>query len=298
MRKNISLIILVITVLFLPQLTQAAELVTNGGFETGNFSGWTATNPSSAWRLWTISGTGSGGDDNGADGWTIPDETIVPQGTKDAWHGVTAGANQSYTLTQDVALPAGVNIRMRWMDRYQMNYSQFCTTGCGTATYTVEILNTSNTVLQTLYTVTTLTNTNTNTGWVNHIANLTAFRGTTVRLRFKTIVTQSLQGPGQLEIDAVSVQSLQPTSANVSVGGRVMTGFGYGIGNTIVTLTDSHGAVKTARTSPFGYYVFDGVEAGETCVVSVAAKGYSFTPPAQVITATDNLQELNFVADN
>ena len=274
----------------------AAELIVNGGFETGNFTGWTATNPSSAWRLWSITGSGAGGDDNGADGWTVPDETHVQQGTRNAWHGVTAGAGQQYILSQDVALPAGVNIRMTWNDRYQLNYSQFCTTGCGTGTYAVEILNTSNTLLQTLYTVTTLTGTSTDTGYVNHLANLTAYRGTTIRIRFRTIVTQSLQGPGQLEVDAVSVQTLQPTTAGVSVGGRVTTFDDYGISGANVTLTDESGNIRTAVTNGFGYYSFDEVTAGGTYVLTVSQKRYFFPNSPLVVNVQDDLTNADFRA--
>ena len=272
----------------------AAELVTNGGFETGNFSGWTATNPTSPWRLWTVSGSGQGG--GPADGFTpVPVVTSVQQGTFNAWNGVAAGTGQSFTLTQDVALPAGFNIKMSWMDRYQMNFTQFCTSGCGTSTYAVEVLNTSNVLLQTLYTVTTVTNTNTNTGWVNHVVNLTAFRGQTVRLRFRTTVSLSLQGPGQIEIDAVSVQPLQPTAAKVSVSGMVQNAVGRKIRGASVFMTDSDGAQHLAVTNAFGYYTFNEIPLG-SALLSVAVKRYTFATPTRVININDTLADLNFVS--
>lgn len=278
----------------------AAELLTNGGFETGNFTGWTATNPSSGWRLWAVTGSGFGGNDGGAFV-PVPNATSVQQGTFNAWHGVTAGTNQSFTLTQDVALPAGMNIRLTWMDRYQMNYTQFCGSGsnpaCGTATYAVEILNTSNTLLQTLYTVTTLNNSNSNTGWVNHVASLTAFRGTTIRLRFRTTVTLDLRGPGQLEIDAVSAQSLTPTSANASVGGRVLTFDDRPISRARVTLTDASGNIRAALTNSFGYYVFDEVPVGATYLLDANSKQYSFSDSPRVLSVEDNLSNEDFHAN-
>ena len=192
MKRSIFLyIIFGLMLILLPLNTKAAELVVNGGFETGNFSGWTATNASSAWRLWTVSSSGFGGDEGGG-GFTIPTVTSVQQGTFNAWHGVTAGANQSFTLVQQITLPAATNVRLTWKDKYQMNHTQFCTS-CGTATYAVEVLNTSNTLLQTLYTVTTNSGTNTNTGWINHIASLTPYAGQSIRIRFRTTVTNALQ---------------------------------------------------------------------------------------------------------
>jgi hypothetical protein len=281
---------------FFSHTVSAAELVTNGGFETGNFSGWTATNPSAPWRLWTVSASGFGGNEGGVFV-PVPNATSVQQGTFNAWHGVAAGTGQSFTLTQDLAIPAATNVRLTWMDRYQMNYTQFCGVSpvCGTATYAVEILNTSNTLLQTLYTVTTLNNTNSNTGWVNHVASLTPYSGQTIRLRFRTTVSHDLRGPGQLEVDAVSAQTLQPTSATIDVGGRVVSAYGNGIGKVNVTLSDSEGAVHTAITSPFGYYYFEEIPVG-VIVVSVAAKRYTFANPTQVFTAMENIANIDFTS--
>jgi hypothetical protein len=297
--KKYSLLALIFMILaFFSHAVQnvsAAELITNGGFETGNFTGWTATNPSAPWRLWTVSASGFGGNDGVFV--PVPNATSVQQGTFNAWHGVAAGTGQSFTLIQNITLPAATNVRLTWMDRYQMNYTQFCGVSpvCGTATYAVEILNTSNTLLQTLYTVTTLNNTNTDTGWVNHVASLTPYAGQTIRLRFRTTVTHDLRGPGQLEVDGVSAQTLQPTNSTVSVGGRVVSANGNGIRNVVVSLTDPNGAVHTALTGSFGYYRFDEIPVGVQ-VISVAAKRYNFASPTQVITALDNVADLDFTA--
>lgn len=273
----------------------AAELITNGGFETGNFSGWTGTNASSGWRLWTVSGSGFGGNDGGAFV-PVPNATSVQQGTFNAWNGVTAGAGSPFTLSQDISIPVGFFVRLTWMDRYQMNHTQFCSTACGTATFAVEVLNTSNVLLQTLYTVSTPTNTNSNTGWVNHIANLTAYQGQTIRLRFRAVNTVTLAGPGQVEIDAVSVQTLQPTAANVAVGGRVLTNEGTGISRVNVTLTNSEGVSRNATTNTFGYYHFDEVLVGETYTVAVNSKKYFFANSPRVVTVNDELTNLDFTS--
>lgn len=296
MKRNIFLYaILGLTLLLLPHNSKAAELIVNGGFETGNFTGWTAINNSGGWRNWQVSASGAGGNDGGSFV-PVPNATNVIQGTRNAWNGVTGTANSPYLLYQDITIPVGFNVRFTWADRYQMNHTQFCSTGCGTATYAVEILNTSNILLQTLYTVSTPTNTNSNTGWVNHIANLTAYQGQTIRIRFRAVVTQTLQGPGQLEIDAVSVQTLQPTAANVSVAGRVLTSEGAGISRTTVTLTDSAGISRSATTNTFGYYKFDEVRAGETYMLSVNNKRYLFTDSPLVVNVQENVSDLNFIA--
>jgi len=89
---------------------------------------------------------------------------------------------------------------------------------------------------------------------------------------------------------------LAPSAASVSVSGRVLTSDGRGIRNAIVVLTNSQGTSQSARTSSFGYYRFDGVQAGETYVMSVASKQYQFTP--RVVSVADELTGVDFVADS
>jgi hypothetical protein len=286
--------ILGLTLLLLPHKTSAAELVTNGGFETGNFTGWTVINNNGSWKNWAIGTTGQTTNDGGYV--PVPTTMTVQQGTRVAYNGITGNSNSPYLLYQDITIPVGNFVRMTWIDRYQMNYTEFCTTGCGTATYAVEILNTSNVLLQTLYTVNTLTNTNTNTGDVNHTADLTAYQGQTIRIRFRAVVTVTLQGPGQLEIDAVSVQTLQPTAANVSVGGRVLNAEGSGIARALVTMTDSAGNSRTSSTNSFGYYQFADVLAGETYILTVSNKKYLFTDSPRVLNIQNDVADLDFIA--
>jgi hypothetical protein len=89
-----------------------------------------------------------------------------------------------------------------------------------------------------------------------------------------------------------------PTAANVSIGGRVLTATGRGIRNVRVTLTDSSGATRTTLTNPFGFYRFDDVAAGETYIISVSHKRYRFNQSTRVQTIVEELNELDFVADN
>lgn len=75
-------------------------------------------------------------------------------------------------------------------------------------------------------------------------------------------------------------QVLAPTSANVTVGGRVVTSNGRGVPNTEVLMTDNLGQTRIARTSSFGYYRFTDVPAGATYIFSVRHKIYTSTPLA------------------
>jgi len=71
--------------------------------------------------------------------------------------------------------------------------------------------------------------------------------------------------------------------AEVSIGGRGQTANDKSIALAQVTLTNA-----------FGYYRFEDVGAGETYIVNVFSKRYSFAP--QVVTVTEDLTDLNFTA--
>ncbi len=86
-----------------------------------------------------------------------------------------------------------------------------------------------------------------------------------------------------------------PVAANVGVSGRVSTANGSGVRNAIVTLTNTQGVTRSARTSSFGYYRFDDVRVGETYVASVRSKEYQFTP--RTIQVADELTGVDFIAD-
>lgn len=301
MNKTRTAIFFALILLFFSHAAQnarAVELIVNGGFETGDFTGWTRVPPAEFFRDWAVGPTGSGG--NAGIYFPYPTSTIVQQGTFNAFQGIANGAGQSNLLYQDITIPAGSGNRtlIRWNDRYQMNYTQLCSTGCGTATYAVEILNPSTNVLrQTLYIVNTLTNTNTNTGFVDHIVNLSAYQGQSIRIRFRTTTTQRLQGPGQLELDAVSVEHLPVTAADASVSGRVVDGGGRGISMANVTLTDQNGNIRTAMTNQFGVYSFGQIESAQNYVVKVEHKRYVFPNNPRVINVNGDARDIDFTAN-
>lgn len=89
-------------------------------------------------------------------------------------------------------------------------------------------------------------------------------------------------------------EPLAPTAADVSVSGRVLTADGRGIANAVVNLTDQSGQTRQALTSPFGYYSFDDVQAGETYIATVRSKRYTFTP--RTLNVADQLTGVDFVA--
>lgn len=88
-----------------------------------------------------------------------------------------------------------------------------------------------------------------------------------------------------------------PTAANVSINGRVMTANGQGISNVQISLRNESGEVRSVSANSFGYYNFEEVAAGETYVLTIRAKRYSFNPATRVISILDNISDVNFIAN-
>lgn len=89
------------------------------------------------------------------------------------------------------------------------------------------------------------------------------------------------------------LEFLPPTSAGVEVSGRVLTSDGRGIRNAVVTMTGADGTKLTAVSSPLGYYRFEGVQAGETVIVSASSRSYRFKPRA--VQVFDPITDLDLI---
>jgi len=88
-----------------------------------------------------------------------------------------------------------------------------------------------------------------------------------------------------------------PTAAEASVSGRVVTANGNGIRNVLISITGGNTPQRLiARTGSFGYYRIDGLEAGNTYVITIQSKNYTFAEPSRVITVNDSLTDIDFTA--
>lgn len=92
-----------------------------------------------------------------------------------------------------------------------------------------------------------------------------------------------------------SLSILGPTAAGVGVTGKVLISEGIGLHNAIVTMTDSNGNIRRTKTGTFGNFAFDNVEAGQTYVVQVVSKRFSFE--TQIVNITEEIFELRFFAN-
>ena len=89
-----------------------------------------------------------------------------------------------------------------------------------------------------------------------------------------------------------------PTAAAVSLSGRAVSANGRGVNGARLVLTNGSGQTRMALTNAFGYYRFEGLEAGEAVVVTISSKRKTFSPSSQVISLSDSAFNVNFVASN
>ena len=90
---------------------------------------------------------------------------------------------------------------------------------------------------------------------------------------------------------------LAPTSAGISVSGKVQDVDGRPIKNVTVMLS---GGLLTApllvKTNNFGMFTFGGVELGHTYVVGVVSRRFGFAEQNIAVTPLDNLSDIVFRA--
>jgi hypothetical protein len=89
------------------------------------------------------------------------------------------------------------------------------------------------------------------------------------------------------------ISNLSPTAASLSISGRVFAAGGGGLRNAVVFLADNSGLTRTTRTTTFGYYRFEGIEAGRTIVLGVHSKLFQFE--SRVVALNQDLADVDFM---
>lgn len=108
----------------------------------------------------------------------------------------------------------------------------------------------------------------------------------------------NLCSSGLTSLSPFAVASVPNTAANSAISGRIIAGKN-GLSNVNVTL--SGGSLQqpiSIKTNSFGNYKFDNLPTGETYIVTVSAKKYTFTPPTKTVNLNDEITDADFVAEN
>lgn len=199
------------------------QLIINGSFETGDFSGWNVSTAAtggtgSPFQSWSVSPAGAGG----FGGFEIL-PTSPQHGTHDAWNGFDGGGPMEFRMYQDISIPSGTSLSLSWRDRAQWN---FCCAQTQPRTYDVQLRDPlTNAELTILYSLSTNTDAGYHdTGWLTHSHDLSAFAGHTVRIFFLENIPENFTGPGQIEFDSISSSNgPPPTPTPTPTPGPVVT---------------------------------------------------------------------------
>jgi len=260
------------------------ELLVNGGFETGDFTGWTAyasLPPAQQLTPWTVGPAGGGFFFN----------SQPHGGAYSAYNGFDGTAGLQYTLHQDVAIPAGGLVQLVTHHRivYQGN-----TVATQPRTFAISVRNTAGQVLETLYTQTILPDqlAMRDLGWQTQIFNLSAYAGQMVRLHFAETVPQSFAGPAMLELDDLSLLSnVQPVTItgvkfnDLDADGARDPGE-PGLEGWSIYLTSGGAQVGQAITDVNGVYTFSNVAPGTYTIAEEVRAGWVQTVPAGTYVVT------------
>lgn len=234
------------------------NLLTNGGFETGSFAGWSAVTtgrPFSPWRV-TSGGTST---------WPTFAPTAPQEGFFSAVNGFDGTGPMEFRLDQVVSLPSTTApLRLTWADRAQWDFSLGNVETIGRQSIVEALDPTSGEVLASLSAFATgaqATNLTGDTGWVRRSADLSQLAGRDVRLRFRQVVPLVSTGPGQYEIDDIrltvagastgadrDVYSIDLTSYAGQTVEVALAGRGRALTSSLIELIDSQGVVVASGT--------------------------------------------------
>lgn len=98
-------------------------------------------------------------------------------------------------------------------------------------------------------------------------------------------------------VSAAALTLVPFSSAPASLSGRVLTSYGAGLRNVMVTAYSSgRSEPKSTVTGVSGYYSFDDLMAGESYIISVQAKRYLFERPSIFVYLDQSMDGVNFVS--
>lgn len=98
-------------------------------------------------------------------------------------------------------------------------------------------------------------------------------------------------------INNVIIGATVASAASVEVGGRIYSPYGRPLAGATVTMFDSYGSIRTARSNPFGYYRFYDISAGETYIFEISSKRFAFPDGIRTLFVTENVDTLDFSAE-
>ena len=196
----------------------APELLENGSFETGDFAGWIAKDMAAPFFPGQVVGSGV----STGPGFFVSEPT---DGEFAAVSGFDGGGPDTIELGQDVDIPAGATsatLSFDWRAAWNFLFGSPGTVrtlavvvepaGGGAPLFSTTVLE-ANAAVEPV---------NPDTGPQSTSVDLTAFAGTSVRVKIVATIPDPFSGPGFLQIDNVSLQAIgssEPTFEPVILAG-------------------------------------------------------------------------------
>lgn len=286
-KKNIGRLLLSSAALI---LSAAGSLVAQTTLVNYNFASAVAGTPCTATPLTTATGVTSTFTTGGTGGGTC----TTPAGTAAAAPPafVANAANQSVSLTSFAAGSSNsFQFQLSGVGSYRDYFLFFQVQRSGTGPVNADVqYSTDGTTFTTFQTVSP--GNGVFTAFNIDLSAVAAIESQPT-VYFRILGSGGTGAAGTFRIDNFQVQaSLSPTAGTVSISGTVNLPMDLTSKGALVTLTDVNGVSRSVSSGKKGSFRFNDVAAGETYVVSVQAKGYTFD--SQVISVTDNLTGLNF----
>jgi hypothetical protein len=206
MRWPGTLTLTAVLLLNVSEKATAVDIITNGSFETGDFTGWVASDIGVPFYLLDVRTAGT------SPGFGLLDATT--EGTWAVTHGFDGGGPGTIDISQDLNIPAGFSAELSFDWRAGWN---FLGTATIPRTFDVVIepsgggapLQTTN-ILSALPPPTTVPD----NGPQVAVVDLSAFAGQSIRVKLSSFIPQNFTGPAHLQIDNV-VLDIEPVDDDV-----------------------------------------------------------------------------------
>lgn len=186
------------------------NIIVNGSFESGDFTGWTAIdnpNPFIPFSVATFfNGSGFFGNATPTDGDFL------------AGNGFDGGIGEAI-LFQDLEIPSGVsNTVLSWDENIDFDLQTFCN-GCQDRLYEVQIRDTDDTILEVVQQIMAVGGTiDSDNLWESFTVDVSAYIGQTIRIAFWQNIPDVSSGPAKFALDNVKLitsNSTEPDPALV-----------------------------------------------------------------------------------
>ena len=213
------------------------QLIQNGGFESGDFTGWTATNQGtgSCATDWTVGTSGS------ATGCTSVADPF--EGDFAAYNSFDGAGPLEYRLSQTVSLPSGItSAELAWVQSYALSIFS----GASPRTFNVLITDADDATVHGTVSSQSFSGSESSGGeWEQFNEDVTSvlepLGGSTVNVVFVNVIPESFTGPAGFGLDAVSLTveatppaPVEPTaipslsSLGILLLALIMAGIAYG----------------------------------------------------------------------